>query len=289
MVGSFGGSYVFQNEEKRNFRTQINISASSYFYDKKLRYQILVPGIAFYFRTPDLRSNKRHYLSLFYYDVEREGSIDADPNYKIFNFRHNFTNRNAIYDFKTESSFQVSDQFGKVDFTAELRKLLTNGRQLSARLFAGKFLWHNALENQFFDFNLNRPSDYLFQYRYLGRSETAGIYSQQFIPAEGGFKSIFAQSTANDYMASLNISMGVWKWIELYGDIGVLKNYNSDLNAYFDSGIRLNMVPDYLEIFFPVYGSDGFAFDETPYEQKIRFILTLSSNKLFTLFSRKWF
>ena len=289
MIGSFGGSYVFQNEEKRNFRTQINISASSYFYDKKLRYQILVPGIAFYFRTPDLRSNKRHYLSLFYYDVEREGSIDADPNYKIFNIRHNFTNRNAIYDFKTEGSFQVSDQFGKVDFTAELRKLLTNGRQLGIRFFAGKFLWHDQISTKFFDFNLVRPKDYLFRYNYFGRSENDGVFSQQIVMAEGGFKSIHNPSSANDYLLSTNLTLGVWKWVEVYADIGLVKNKNTKAKSFFSSGIRLNMVPDYLEIFFPVYGSDGFTFDETPYEQKIRFILTLSSNKLFMLFSRKWF
>ena len=289
LVGSFGGSYVFQNEEKRNFRTQINISASSYFYDKKLRYQILVPGIAFYFRTPDLRSNKRHYLRLFYYDVVREGSIDADPNYKILNFRHNFTNRNAIYDFKTEGSFQVSDQFGKVDFTAELRKLLTNGRQLGIRFFAGKFLWHNQTSTKFFDFNLVRPKDYMFRYNYFGRSESDGIYSQQIVMSEGGFKSIHNPSSANDYLLATNLTLGVWKWVEAYADFGLVKNRNIKAKSFFGSGIRLNMVPDYLEIFFPVYGSDGFAFDETPYEQKIRFILTLSSNQLFTLFSRKWF
>lgn len=289
LVGSFGGSYVFQNEDKSNFRTQINISASSYFYDKKLRYQILVPGIAFYFRTPDLRSNKRHYLSLFYYDVLREGSIDADPNYKIFNFRHKFTNRNVIYDFKTESSFQVSDKFGKLDFTAELRKLLTNGRQLGIRFFAGKFLWNDQISTKFFDFNLVRPKDYLFRYNYFGRSENDGVYSQQIVMAEGGFKSINNPSSANDYLLATNLTLGVWKWVEAYVDFGLVKNRNIKAKSFFSSGIRLNMVTDYLEIFFPVYGSHGFAFDETPYEQKIRFILTLSSNKLFTLFSRKWF
>ena len=289
LVGSFGGSYIFQNQVKSNYRTQLNISASSYFYDKKSRYRILVPSISFYFRTPDLRSNKRHILSLFYYYVERKGSIDSDPNYKIFNFRHNFTNRNAIYDIKTESSFQVSNQFSKVDFTAVLRKLLTNGRQLGVRFFAGKFLWHNQTSTKFFDFNLVRPKDYLFRYNYFGRSESDGIYSQQIVMAEGGFKSIHNPSSANQYLVAANLTLGIWKWFEAYADLGLIKNRNIKAKSFFGSGVRLNMVADYLEIFFPIYSSTGFAFDKSPYEHKIRFILTLNSNQLFALFSRKWF
>lgn len=262
---------------------------SSYYYDKKSRYQILVPGISFYFRTPDLRSNKRHYVKLYYYDVKREGSIDTDPNYKIFNFRHNFTNRNAIYDIRTESSFQLSNQFSKVDFTIDLRKLLTSGRQLGIRLFAGKFLWHNQTSIDFFDFNLLRPKDYLFRYNYFGRSESVGIYSQQIVIAEGGFKSNQTISTANQYIIAANLTLGLWKWVEAYVDLGMMKNKNIMTKSFFDSGIRLNMISDYLEIFFPVYNTAGFAFDEIPYEHKIKFILTLNSDQLFTLFSRKWF
>ena len=90
-------------------------------------------------------------------------------------------------------------------------------------------------------------------------------------------------------MASLNISMGVWKWIELYGDIGVLKNYNLDANAYFDSGIKLNFSPDYLEIYLPIFSSNGFEFIQPKFAAKIRFNLDPSFSTLTSLFTRKWF
>ena len=57
----------------------------------------------------------------------------------------------------------------------------------------------------------------------LGRSDETGIWSQQFVPAEGGFKSFFEESSANNYMISLNTSIGIWKWIEFYADLGALK------------------------------------------------------------------
>ena len=72
----------------------------------------------------------------------------------------------------------------------------------------------------FFDFALDRPTDYLFQYQYLGRSEQSGIYSQQFIFAEGGFKSKFIDPFSDDLMISINAGVGLWKWLEGYLDFG---------------------------------------------------------------------
>ena len=291
IVGFFKVDYKLFKAESKNYLTRFRVSGSSFHYDTNYRYSVLIPSITWSFRPKNIRDNKRQYLLLAWYNVFREKSLNviSNPDYSILNLRHILTRNNTIDYFSTHTNIELSNTFSKIQFTGEVRKLFSSGRQLSARLFAGKFLWHNALENQFFDFNLNRPSDYLFQYRYLGRSETAGIYSQQFIPAEGGFKSIFAQSTANDYMASLNISMGVWKWIELYGDIGVLKNYNSDLNAYFDSGIKLNFSPDYLEIYLPIFSSNGFEFMQPKFAAKIRFNLDPSFSTLTSLFTRKWF
>jgi hypothetical protein len=48
---------------------------------------------------------------------------------------------------------------------------------------------YNKTASDFFSYAADRPTDYLFDYNYLGRSESTGLYSQQFILAEGGFKS----------------------------------------------------------------------------------------------------
>ena len=145
------------------------------------------------------------------------------------------------------------------------------------------------LETQFFDFNLNRSPDYLFRYDYLGRSDETGIWSQQFVPAEGGFKSFFDESSSNNYMLSINASIGIWKWIELYGDIGTLKNQGRNSVSYFDSGIKLNLVQDYFELFFPLYSSNGFEPTQDFYSTKIRFLFYPRLSTLSSLFTRKWF
>ncbi|MDA8917148.1 metalloprotease, partial [Flavobacteriaceae bacterium] len=94
---------------------------------------------------------------------------------------------------------------------------------------------------------------------------------------------------SNDYLITANTSMGIWKWVEAYGDIGFIKQDGQSSRILFDSGIRLNLLPDYLEFYFPIYNSNGLEFNQTGYEQKIRFVLTLDPYTLTQLFSRKWF
>jgi len=89
---------------------------------------------------------------------------------------------------------------------------------------------------------LDRPTDYLFDYNYLGRSESSGFYSQQIIIAEGGFKSRLESPFANNFMFTNNTSLSVWRWIEAYGDIGLIKNKNETTRFVYDAGIRLNLV-----------------------------------------------
>tara|TARA_S200000501_G_scaffold118965_1_gene111755 strand:- start:117 stop:860 length:744 start_codon:yes stop_codon:yes gene_type:complete len=246
-----------------------------------------------YFRPFDLRSNKRQLLNFSWFNVfrDRDPDVPVTPDYSVFNILHRYNNSDAVNVFTTNSNFEASGKFGKIYFSSNYRKLFRSGRQFSARFFIGKFLWYNVSENDnnFFDFNLNRSPDYLFRYDYLGRSEDSGIYSQQFVPAEGGFKAFFDESSANDYMASINASIGIWKWIEFYGDIGILRNRNFSPLTYFDSGFKFSLVPDYFEIFFPLYSSNGFEPNQSRYATKIRFIFTPRLSTLSSLFSRKWF
>ena len=160
--------------------------------------------------------------------------------------------------------------------------------QLNTRFFAGKFISNNT-NSEFFSFALDRPTDYLFDYNYLGRSESSGIYSQQIIIAEGGFKSKLENPFANDFIATTNTSVSIWRWIELYGDTGFIKNKGENTRFVYDSGIRLNLVTDYFELYLPMYSNNGWEVGQPDYGEKIRFIVTLSPRTLISLFTRKWF
>jgi len=291
LVGKVRMTYLINKVGKSNYATSLNFFGSSYHYLENFRYQVITPGITFYFRTPDFRSNKSNALGLYYYSVKRESTPNpvTTPNYELFYLRYINSNRGALKHTNLETGFQFSNKFTKIEFSFDYRRLLPSGSQFTARFFAGKFLKHNQRETNYFDFNLNRPKDYLFRYNYFGRSEDKGIFSQQIVMAEGGFKSMFFPATANDYLLSTNLTIGIWKWIEAYTDLGVVKNYKMDSHFFYSSGIRFNILPDYLEVFFPLHSSNGSEFNDVSYETKIRFILTFSPKQLKSLFSRRWF
>jgi hypothetical protein len=90
-------------------------------------------------------------------------------------------------------------------------------------------------------------------------------------------------------MATANASLNIWNWVELYGDIGFVKNKNTAAEFVYDNGVRLNLVTDYFELYFPVYSNNGWEISQPNYNEKIRFIVTFNPDTLINLFTRKWF
>ncbi len=291
LVGSFATSYSRFNSQSDFYLSKINFAGSSFHYDSNLRYSSLFTSINIFKRNRNLRDNKKQLFNLFWQYVDRDENENAveNPNYSITGLNYIFSNKGALDYFTLNAGFEASEQFGKFNFTTEYRHLMRSGRQVSFRLFAGKFLWRNNLTTNFFDYALDRPTDYLFQYNFIGRSETTGIYSQQFIPAEGGFKSRFDRPYSDDFLLTLNTSIGLWKWIEAYGDLGYINQKEQRSRLLFDTGLRLNLVPDFLEIYFPIYNSKGLQAQGPDYQQKIRYVITFDPRTLTQLFSRKWF
>ncbi|RRQ49035.1 metalloprotease [Maribacter algicola] len=275
-----------------------SLGGSTSHFNVNSRYTSITPALSFGWRPEDLISNKRQVLSFRFVNILRdfdESLIDLandpdNPDYSVFNIR--YLNRdNDILDYKSWFlDFQLAGKFSKLSFEYEYRKLFESNRQFNFRFFAGKFLSNNTNSN-FFSFALDRPTDYLFDYSYLGRSEDTGIYSQQIIIAEGGFKSFLDERYrfSDNWMATVNTSFNLWKWIELYGDAGLVKNNGLSEKFVYDSGVRLNLVTDYFELYFPLYSNNGWEISQPDYGEKIRFIITVSPKTLTGLFTRKWF
>ena len=66
-------------------------------------------------------------------------------------------------------------------------------------------------------------------------------------------------------------------------------NTGENISTFFGSGIRFNIIPDYLEIYFPILSSNGWEIDRNEYSKKIRFVLTMNTKQFLGLFSRRWF
>ena len=291
LVGSLNLRYQLNNELKDNFSTIFNLSYTSNHYKENLRYQVFSPSVRINFRdNKNLRSKVKKSLSLSLFSVNKDTNIQNNnllDKYSIYNLGYYYSDIGIIKYLKSSVNTEFSNNFGKINLVFDFRRLLKSNRQLQARVYLGKFFWNN---DQFdnFNYNLGRSGGYLFLNNYLGRSESTGLLSQQFIMAGGGFKSFFKDPTTNNFMLASNLNIGIWKWIEGYLDMGMLKDTNEDFRYFYGTGLRLNLLPDFFELYFPISSSNGFELNDYRYKNKIRFIVSYNLESLGKLFSRRW-
>ena len=294
-----GSASVYYNQDLQNsnlYKITYGVSGNYSSYAPDLFARKITPYINFRFRDHnDFRSNKFQGLNVRYVTISKDPdtnniSGNSEPDYKVFNARYINTNPGLINYYRWFTDFQLSKDFGKLSFNYEYRKLLENNRQLNVRFFAGTFLYNNNPEDlDYFSFALDRPTDYLFDYNYFGRSETSGVFSQQLIIAEGGFKSELDPAFSNQWITTANFSTTLWKYLQVYGDVGFVKNKHHDAKFVYDSGIRVNLITDYFEVYFPIYSNLGWEIGQPNYDEKIRFIFTLDPQALLGLFRRRWY
>lgn len=293
---SFTGSFAFAvNQFRRNsnlYNIRYGISTDYFHYAPDASYHRVNTSINLRLREYDYRDNHKQSINFRNIYVNREKSelvnSDYEGKYSVFNVRYVDVKTEITKHFAFGGDVQLASKFGKISGEISFRRLFDDNRLFSIRTFAGKFLYNNS-DSDYFDFALDRPTDYMFDYNYLGRSESTGLFSQQYIIAEGGFKSKIINPFAGDWIATTNISYTLWNWIEAYGDLGFIKDKSTKERFVYDSGIRLNLVTDYFELYLPIYSNNGWEVAQSQYSEKIRFIATVSLNTVTSLFTRKWF
>ncbi len=292
LLGKINLKYVDYNKNNDSSLFSINyfIGASLFHYKDDLSYNTFFPSIVLAFRDKDLRSNSRQFLSARYVSVFREENtnIEEYPNYDVFNLKYIMSNSSVANAFNFKTDFQFNKDFIKSSITFNYRNYFKSNRQYNIRFFAGKFLKNNT-NDDYFSFSTYRERDYLFSTNLLGRSENSGFYSQQYIGSEGGFKSKINHEFANDYIISLSSGITLWQWIEAYAGSAYIKNFNENLTFQYESGIRLNLLTDYFELYLPLYSSLGKEFNQYNYLSKIRFRISVDPSTLSGLFTRRWF
>lgn len=291
LVGSLNLRYQVNNEINDNFSTVYNIFYTTNHYKEDLRFQVFSPSITINFRdNNNLRSNIRRSFSISMYNVDKDShNVDDNKlnNYSIYNLGYYYSDIGIIKYLKSSANTEFSNNFGKINLVFDYRKIFNSNRQFQARVYLGKFFWNNRnFEN--FNYNLGRSAGYLFLDNYLGRSERTGLLSQQFIMAGGGFKSFFDNPTTDNFMLTTNLNIGLWKWIEGYLDLGTLKDKGEKPRYFYGTGLRLNLLPDFFELYFPISSSNGFELSQKNYSNKIRFIISYNLESLSKLFTRRW-
>lgn len=293
LIGSASLVLTEQIKESGWYAYKIGLTGNRTSYAPELFANSFTPSVDFNYRSKDLRSNLQQSITLRSVNISRDVNVEVPlktPNYSVFNARYVYSNSNFSNSIAFKGDYEFSKNFSKLSISAFYKKLFLDNRQISLRLYAGTFLKNKTqVDNGYFDFALDRPSDYLFDYDYLGRSEDEGLFSREYITAEGGFKSILDTRYANHWIATLNGEVSIWNWIHAYGDVGFVKNRGVTSYFAYDSGVKLSLVADYFELYFPVSSNNGFELGQDKYEEKIRFKVTLSVSTLIKLFTRRWY
>lgn len=128
--------------------------------------------------------------------------------------------------------------------------------------------------------------DYLFEGLFPGRSETSGIWSQQFLPEDGAFKTpTLFYRRSSQWMLAVNGSTslpGILPF-RIFFDLGTFNNFSKviavNYNFSFDAGIEVRLIKDIFAVYFPVFYSDDIKYvidrEHLNFGRLIRFELNL--------------
>jgi len=287
--GTFNTRYVQYFENKKVNRIFYSLSGSNLHYAEDLSYNTFNQSVTVQFRRKSLRDAGGSFLSARLLNINRElapGDTQTDSDkYSIFKLRYFYNKPDIIKGFQYSVGTEIGSNYSKATGEVRFRKLTAKNTQLDFRFYAGTFLSNNT-NSDFFSFGLDRANDYLFELNYIGRSESSGVLSQQFIMAEGGFKSVLEQRFANQFLVSFNSSIGLWRWFEIYTDVSFLKNRGNNVFFAYENGIRLNFIHNILEFYLPLYSNNGWELNKNGYSKSIRFVLVARPKAIFNFFRR---
>jgi len=289
ITGSFAFRYNQYFEDTNIYKIVYGLFGSTQHYAKDLSYNAFIPYISLIFKRKSLRDVSSESISAKMVNINRETSVNQiskeQDSYSIFNLSYQYSNPNIIKDFRYRFNFEAAKDFSKISLDLRYRSLTSKDTQLDFRVFAGAFL-NNRTTGDYFSFGLDRANDYLFELNYFGRSESSGLFSQQFIINQGGFKSVLPVRYANQYMLSTNSSIGLWKWVEAYNGTAFLKNKGESLYFAYENGVRFNFIHNILEVYLPIYSNNGWEISQKSYVEKVRFTLTADIQSIYNFFRR---
>jgi len=207
---------------------------------------------------------------------------EVEEDYYVNRIAFSHSNRRTLNPYSFEVRIEQSDKFVKAAIEGAYHVTYRKGRGLDIRLFSGRFLFNEFPDlDDKFAFSMHGNRDYLYDHILLGRAETGGTLGAQFVRNDGGFKNAVVMDNAQSWLTAINIQSSTLKGlpISLYADFGWSSGKSKTLIV--GAGAALVIVPNFLEIYFPIYTSTGLPF--TRYEKNIRFVFNVAAMNPFEL------
>ncbi len=288
--GSLKYSWTLHNSVFRQISA--GLYGRYYHYAQDLAYTRLSPSVNFYLKKPNPRSNSiRHFrLRAVYMDKELPEDFDENPfdldyaSYRVLNLEYHVENVNVLRPMQLTLGVEGSDLFSKLQVDYMQRFKVSKNHTFAVRAFGGVFLHNQQPDNDnFYSFGLSGTRDYMFDYYFVGRSDQSGIWSQQMYETDGGFKSQ-TKVFENKSILAINAKVPIWRYFKLFGDIG----WTSDEFAW-DYGASIIIVPDFLEIHFPIQSYQTNFFQSSNYVEHIRYVLNLDPTRIVNRLRRGYY
>ncbi len=291
LTGSGILTYSFRPADAFFRSLQVGVSGSYFHYDYDLSYRKFSVFSSLNF-SKVLRSDISRSILMSYNYFNKDLTPEMIKNneydrYGLWNIGYGYSDNKLIHELYFGGNVQFMKDFQKLSTEAFYRWEYAENKKISFRFFGGLFL-NNNTRNNLFDFGVSKVSNYAFTYNLLGQSATSGVLSQQFLLAEGGFKS-YINSSVNKWITSTNVDAHVWKMFNIYADAGLYQNKGEATKFIWDSGVKLKVIPDFLEVYLPVQSSLGFEPAFKDYTKRIRFTLVFKLGALTSHFRRGWF
>ncbi|MGU3377307.1 aminopeptidase [Chryseobacterium sp. M5A1_1a] len=291
LTGSGAVSYSFLPAESIFRSLTFGTSGSYFHYDYGLAYRkgSLFSNLSFR-KNPRSTVSRSIGVSYNYFERDLSPVMIANDDYKKYNLwsvGYGYSDNQMIHEKSFSLSAQGMEDFNKITAEGFYRWEFAPKQKLSLRLFAGYFL-RNDTRNNLFDYGISRVSNYTFSYNLLGESASSGLLSQQFILADGGFKS-FIPGTVNQWITSANVDSSIWKIFHVYADAGIYKNKDMPAKFIWDTGVKVRIIPDFLEVYFPIQSSLGFEPSFKDYAKRIRYTLVLNLGSIINAARRGWY
>ncbi len=215
--------------------------------------------------------------------------------YRVHDLLYQFSNSSALYPTLLKVNAQANADMQKVSVTLTQKLFVSKTHFFEIRAFAGKMFYQNQNSSIDYRFRLSGwrgDKDYMYDYLYLGRSESAGLATGQFVETDGAFKVYTSLGQTDNWLASVNIkSPKIFKLpLLLYADIGACaSNGIPNQNLFYNVGIDIVIARDICEVFIPIAVSQNILDNNTlngvknGVFQQIRFVLNLNKINPFGL------
>ncbi len=289
LTGTGSVQYLKHFDKPRLNSLSLKASFDIHHYNRNLFYRSFVSSVKINFKNRAKKLLRGNTLSFYYFYVNKD-IIQPSPEarYGVFRINDEQYKKGFLHRYNWINSLEINRRFIKLQTEFRYRFFMDKYRQFEWRTFAG-YMPYNASGTDYFSFSLSRPTDYLFRYKYYGRSETSGIFARQYVYAEGAFKIMYADQYANRWMIVNNINIGIWKRLNAFVDFGWMQSRMRPVVFHYDAGLRYYFIPDFFEVYFPLLNDGQIIKPNRHYVEKIRIMFVFGLPELAKMFTRSWY